>query len=303
MEAELRRILDAVEPARRHSRAHVRILNRGSLRAIREALQEERYHVLHVSCHASPGALILEDDQGQEDRVDAERFCREALVLGRGVPLVVLAGCATALPAPPEKGIPGKADARRADPPGKQPIAGSEGSTAGESVEEKMLPGLARQLLAHGVPAVLAMQAPVGDAYATELGARMYETLAASPSPEPLAAVAEARRKTEQARVEGTLASSADLAEWPTPALYLRAAPLPLYDQEAPFEEIETAPEPRLAEGIVVRPVGDFVGRRREERLAREALRDKQCSAVSARAALPPRWSAGRSRMAGRWAP
>jgi tetratricopeptide (TPR) repeat protein len=283
MEAELRRILDAVEPARRHSRAHVRILNRGTMRAIREALQEERYHVLHVSCHAAPGALILEDDQGQEDRVDAERFCREALVPGRGVPLVVLAGCATALQARPER-IPGEANERRPGQPGKRPLAEIEQSGAEESaggrVGERLLPGLARQLLAHGVPAVLAMQAPVSDSYATELGARLYETLAASPSPEPLAALAEARRQTEQGRVEGKLGIVADLAEWPTPALYLRAAPLPLYDESAPFEEIETAPEPRLAEGIVVRPVGDFVGRRREERLAREALRDERCSGV-----------------------
>lgn len=283
MEAELRRILDAVEPARRHSGAHVRILNRGTMRAIREALQVERYHVLHVSCHAAPGALILEDEQGQEDRVDAERFCREALVPGRGVPLVVLAGCATALPARPEKRVLGELGARRSDEPGERPHAGGaevEEGAAGESVGERLLPGLARQLLAYGVPAVLAMQAPVSDSYATELGARLYETLAASPSPEPLTAAAEARRRTEQARVEGRFAAPADLAEWPTPALYLRAAPLPLYDEEAPFEEIETAPEPRLAEGIVVRPVGDFVGRRREERFSQEALRDKHCSGV-----------------------
>jgi tetratricopeptide (TPR) repeat protein len=283
MEAELRRILDAVELARRHSRAHIRILNRGTMRAIREALQEERYHVLHVSCHAAPGALILEDDQGKEDRVDAERFCREALVPGRGVPLVVLAGCATAFPPPPEQRDPGEAGARRADQPGKRPpdeVAEVEEGAAGERVGERVLPCLARQLLARGVPAVLAMQAPVSDSYATELSARLYETLAASASPEPLAALAEARRKTEQERLEGRLAATTDLAEWPTAALYLRAAPLPLYDEEAPFEEIETVPEPRLAEGIVVRPVGDFVGRRREKRLAWEALRDKQCSGI-----------------------
>jgi hypothetical protein len=59
----------------------VRVLETGSLRAIREALQEQRFHVLHISCHAGPGVLILEDEKGEQDRVDAARFCGEALAV------------------------------------------------------------------------------------------------------------------------------------------------------------------------------------------------------------------------------
>jgi tetratricopeptide (TPR) repeat protein len=243
MEKELSRILEAVEPARKQSRpAHVRVLERGTLKAIREALAAERYHALHVTCHAGPGVLVLESEEGGEDKVDAGRFCNEALVPGRGVPVVVLAGCATAL------SIPGK----------------NQGEAA--------LPGFARELLARGVPAVVAMQAPVSDSYATELGARFYHTLAISKRPDPLFALVEARRSVETDRQKGQLVGPVDLAEWATPALWLRGPSLPLYDPDLPFEEIQPSPEPHLSDRVVVRPVGEFVGRRREKRQILHAL-------------------------------
>ena len=219
MERELSRILDAVEPARKQQRpAYVRVIERGTLKAIREALQTERYHVLHVTCHAGPGMLVLENEDGSKDSVNAQRFCDEVLPPGRGVPLVVLAGCATALN-----------------------VSGSQGETA--------LPGLARQLLARGVLAVLAMQAPVSDPYATDLGARLYRALATFERPAPLAALAEARRTLEIDREDGKLTALVDLAEWATPALYLRGPSLPLYDPEAPFEDIQPPPRAPLRQG------------------------------------------------------
>ncbi|HKV07651.1 MAG TPA: tetratricopeptide repeat protein [Thermoanaerobaculia bacterium] len=247
MERELSRILDAVEPARKQERpAYVRVIDRGTVKAIRDALQIERYHVLHVTCHAGPGVLVLEKEDGSADRVTAQRFCDEALPPGRGVPLVVLAGCATAL------------------------------AEQGESA----LPGLARQLLARGVPTVLAMQAPVSDPYATELGARLYGALATFEHPDPLAALAEARRSLEIDREDGNISSPVDLAEWATPALYLRGPSQRLYDPEGPIEKIQPPPEPRFATGVVVRRVGEFVGRRREERRILQALRDPDGAGV-----------------------
>src|SRR5262249_33509378 len=139
MEAELALILDAVEAARESRRAHVRILNRGTVAAIHQALAEQRFHVLHVSCHAPPGALVLEDDEGGVDEVDAGRFMDEVLPAGRGVPLVVLAGCATAL---------------------SEPGGGEDGKG-----EAPALPGLGRGLRERGVPAVLAMNGSVSDRY------------------------------------------------------------------------------------------------------------------------------------------
>ena len=107
-ERELARILEAVEPARAKGRgAYVRILHRGTVAALREALEQQRFHVLHISCHASPEALVLEDEEGREDRVDANRFGELVLPPDRGVPLVVLSGCSTARsaagPAPGEE--------------------------------------------------------------------------------------------------------------------------------------------------------------------------------------------------------
>ena len=86
MEAELALILDATEDARRKGKAALRILETGSVKAIRAALEQERWHVLYISCHAQPGELILEDEEGDEDAVSAERLWREALPAQRAIP-------------------------------------------------------------------------------------------------------------------------------------------------------------------------------------------------------------------------
>ncbi|MGK5551456.1 tetratricopeptide repeat protein [Actinomadura kijaniata] len=242
MEDELRRILDAVDEARRHAAAHVRVLNEGTLDSVRTALRQERFHVLHISCHAEPGVLVMEDENGDRDDVSAARLA-EALPRDEGVPLIVLSGCSTALDVPAE--------------------------------EEQALTGLAGGLSAAGVPAVLAMTAPVTDLYAALLGEAFYRELALRPRPEPLTALAEARRELEkrrQAAPEGS--RDADLAEWATPALFLRGPSLPLYDvNDGVDTDIKPPPAVTLDPGVVVRPVGDFVGRRAELRSLLSTLR------------------------------
>jgi CHAT domain-containing protein len=156
MEAELQRILDATDGPRRAGNAFVHILEQGSAAAIHVALAERRYHVLHISSHAGPDILLLEDANGQEDRVSAQRLCDEAIPAERAAPLVVLAGCSTGQ------------------------------DTAGAEQGAERLPGLARTLVKRGVPAVIAMQAPVGDQYATELMGKVYEALSAWEEPRPL---------------------------------------------------------------------------------------------------------------------
>ncbi|WP_067488511.1 tetratricopeptide repeat protein [Actinomadura hibisca] len=242
LEAELQKILGAVESARHpvdpRRKAHVRILNEGTLESIRDALLQERFHVLHISCHAEPGALLLEDEQGGVDRVTTERFVRDLLPPDRGVPLVVLSGCSTARAEGPELG------------------------------------GLARGLAQAGVPAVLAMTAPVTDVYATALAEMLYRELAIRDAPEALPAFCDARRRLEEARrrlpEEDPYAA---LVEWATPALFLRGPSLRLYDPAAPFEEIAPVVEQQYAEGVPLRQVGEFVGRRGEIRRLRRALR------------------------------
>jgi hypothetical protein len=119
MEAELRRILDATDKAK--GKAYVRILETGSPEAICEALRQQRYHVLYISCHAEPGRLVLET--ADEVRLTGSELIDRAIPAGRGAPLVVLAACSTA------SDRPGDPDAK---------------------AEE--LPAIARALVAHGVP-------------------------------------------------------------------------------------------------------------------------------------------------------
>jgi tetratricopeptide (TPR) repeat protein len=244
-EAELNRLLDAVDSPRREERTYVRLLNQGTVRALREALTLQRFHVLHLSCHARPGLLVLEDDEGRADLVDAARFAAEVLPPDRGVPLLVLSGCSTALPEP----------------------SGGAGEAA--------LPGMARELLARGVPAVLAMTAPVTDLYATRLTAALYRTLSTDEQSDPLTALSDARRFLEQERAHSPDQRLGALAEWATPALFLRGSALPLYDRDAPFDVLTPPSEPQFGPRMVVRQVGDFVGRRAESRRARHALREQ----------------------------
>jgi hypothetical protein len=158
------------------------------------------------------------------------------------VPLVVLAGCSTA--------------------------SGADRAGA------EQLPGLARGLLAHGVPAVLAMTATVTDPYATDLVSRLYHRLADAGVPDTLAAFTEARRLIEIQRQRLPAGDrAAALVEWATPKLFARAEPAPLYDPTTPFEQIREPAAPTLGAGIVVRAVGDFVGRRSELRLLLRVLR------------------------------
>ena len=247
MERELSSILDAVEGAR-HAGAVVRIVEFGNLPAIRQQLMEERFHVLHVSCHAGPGVLILENPDGSEHEVTAAELCEQLLPPDRGVPLVVLAGCATGL------------------------------APRGEETEEA-LPSVARALLAHGVPSVLAMQAPVGDRYATELAGEFYRVLAMDDARSPLVALGEARRAVEQRRrAEKDDQRATQLAEWATPALYVRGESLRLVDPESEAEDVAAAPTPTFAPEVAVRRVGEFVGRRSERRRAARLLDDEQRS-------------------------
>jgi hypothetical protein len=262
-EAELGRILAAVDPTRRTSGAYVRVLNWGSPHAIRAALAEERFHVLHISCHARPGFLVLESDTGAAEVVDAARFVRDILVPDQGVPLVVLAGCSTAL---------------TARTPTTSNGAAGEGAGGVSSEGERALPGLARDLLHAGVPAVVAMSAPVTDRYATDLAAGLYEELARRPEPTPLTELSTIRRRLEDHR--RTLPAEDPRvvwAEWATPALFQAGPALPLYHRtDSTDGTARAAPqrtESRLQLGGMIRRVGDFVGRRPELRAILRDLR------------------------------
>ena len=275
-EAELARIVAAVEPARKRGEAYVRVLNEGSLAAINAALSKdpEGFHVLHLSCHARPGELLLETADGQEDPVTAERLLAEGVPAGADLPMVVLSGCSTGLAARQERLHPDAAAAGQAGPGGQRLRQDNgQGEHEGGGEGEAVLASFAAQLVSAGVPQVLAMQAPVTDRYATALGGEFYRHLATDASPDPLLALAGARRAAERDRQ--ALPPGSPLrgpAEWATPALTTRALRLPLFNRREPPGPVHLPQAPVLAEGVVVREVGDFVGRRGELRQARRAL-------------------------------
>jgi tetratricopeptide (TPR) repeat protein len=275
-EAELARIVAAVEPARRRGEAYVRVLNEGSLDAINAALSEdpEGFHVLHLSCHARPGELLLETADGQPDPVTAEQLLEDGVPAGADLPMMVLSGCSTGLAARQERLHPDTAAGGQTSLGGQRlKQDNGQGEDEAEAEGEAVLASFAAQLVAAGVPQVLAMQAPVSDAYATALGGEFYRRLATDASPDPLLALAGARRAAERDRQ--ALPPGSPLrgpAEWATPALTTRALRLPLFNRREPPGPVHPPLAPVLAEGVVVREVGDFVGRRGEMRQARRVL-------------------------------
>ena len=98
------------------------------------------------------------------------------------------------------------ASLRRGNPPGRAAaLVVLNGSSTGQDApadgsDASRLPGLARTLVERSVPAVIAMQAPVGNRYATDLMGCVYEELASWQKPRPLAALGHARRHIEDKR-------------------------------------------------------------------------------------------------------
>jgi hypothetical protein len=90
IEAEMGSILDAVAPAVRDERAQVRILEVANHHTIAAALEEDDYHVLHLSGHGDETGIELEDEDGATRAADLADALRDT---GRVVPLVFLAFC------------------------------------------------------------------------------------------------------------------------------------------------------------------------------------------------------------------
>jgi tetratricopeptide (TPR) repeat protein len=247
-EAELDRLLQAVDPARQE-RAQVRVLDWGSATAIRTALNEDRYHILHISCQVSEEKVILETEDGLPDPVDALRFASDVLVPDQGVPLIVLGGCAS----PPR---------RSADPAGRA------------------LPRLARGLLTHGVPAVMTMASDGDDRDTIRLASFFYRSLASRQNaPDPLAALSEARRELHRTTTAASPDDTGpDLAGWWLPSLYLRTQPGPLFDRSAAtgVSGLATAPPRPRADPATE----NFVGRRGDLRKLLRVLRGYEPAAI-----------------------
>ena len=89
-ERELQNILDAVDLTRHNENCEVRILEVGHPEVIGKAMEADAYHVLHLSCHGLPGAIELEDEEGNALAVSAADLLEPIRRAGRPLPLVLL---------------------------------------------------------------------------------------------------------------------------------------------------------------------------------------------------------------------
>jgi tetratricopeptide (TPR) repeat protein len=230
-EQELRNVLKAVRTARQVD-ADVRVVAFATTAAIRAALEAAPAHVLHLSGHASPGLFAFEHDDGAVRPLDADTFVDEAIPPGRMPAVIALAACSTN-------------------------VAGATGA-----------PSFAGRLLARGTSVVIASETSVTDVYATRVFARIYGRLASASEPDVVAAVSDARRT-----VQAELDASADerdrqlgsLGEWAVLSVLAPGGAVPIFDPRV--SEPPSPPAPRVTIGAVTaRAVGDFVGRRSEQR-------------------------------------
>ena len=164
----------------------------GSLDVLSSRLANEHFHVIHFMGHGAfsastgKGALLFEGEGGLAQQVEAEEFARCLINVGKNPPrLVFLNACKSA--------------------------------TTSDVLSTRPFGGMAQGLIAEGVPAVIAMQFPVGDDAAIAFSNLFYER-AASGFPID-AAVAMARARMGK--------------EWATPVLYMRAKDGVLFEKRA----------------------------------------------------------------------
>lgn len=235
-EAELRAVLAAVKGARAGD-ARVQIVPFATTPAIKDALAGGDVHVLHLSAHGGPGTLDLEDDAGAACRVTAQQFLEQAVPPDCMPPVIALAACYTDAPAAAQA------------------------------------PSFAAELLARGAAAVIGTETSVTDRYATRVFARVYNELTHAPTPDVVAAVAQARRAVQGELVTATNPRDqaiAGLDEWGILTVLSAAGSTIVYDpRTTPVGAAASGPaQPagRSFAGLLARDPGEFVGRRIEQR-------------------------------------
>ena len=238
-ERELQNILDAIEAAERDENVEIRVLEASDPATLREALHRDQYHVLYITGHGLPGALELDDEEGNAVQVTAAQLVGALRDSQRPAPLVFL-------------------------------------NTCHGGVDQDQSASLAEALLRGGVPAVLAMQTSVSDAYGTALARAFFEEASSREGRLASRALAHARRELERARREAVRRgedAEATLPEYATATLFVAGI-------EAPFVNFGADKQPLQARHI--RDLGgrvpqlapdDLIGRRRELRRTLWVLR------------------------------
>lgn len=237
-ERELQNILDAVEPAQRLENVEIRILEASDPVTIGDALKRDQYHVLYITCHGKPGALELDDEEGNAVDVTATDLLEALRGAQRPAPLIFLNSCHGA-------------------------------------VDKDQTASLAELLLRGGVPAVLAMQTSVSDAYGTALARAFFEELSRSEGVLASRALACARRELERRRREALACGeeALTLPEYSTPTLFVAGVESLLVDFSCDKQPLQTRPVHELAGQVLQLRQDELIGRRRELRRALWVLR------------------------------
>ena len=160
----------------------LRVLHYGATRAtLRAALEEAPgWDVIHLSGHGEKGALLLEDEAGGTDTIDAAALGDLLELTAERLKLLILDACYSGA---------GSHAAARAQL-GLDPTPARQGGAEGAALEATaptVLPGLAQTLSARLGCAALAMRYPVDDAFATDLMLALYDKLLDKGRPLPAA--------------------------------------------------------------------------------------------------------------------
>lgn len=245
--AELGVFLDGLERAH-VGRARLAFVDAAAatLDGIREALDTEPFHVVHISAHGEPDRLLFEGHDGGTQPVRAEELA-DVLVRAEHPPaLVVLSACST-----------------------------------GAAASEADRLHFAEVLVRRGVPQVIAMQGPIGDGYATELARYFYQELALGSAPSAARALGRARAIVEYERQAAARSRNHDYRapapEYATPTFYASTtvAEATLFDATRAWQTVEPPPRLGLIEGLAVRSAEALVGRRRLQRQIQQTLIEK----------------------------
>ena len=232
-EAEMAAVLEAVSDVAASPHAQVRILEVASLSAIRAALTQDAYHVLHLSAHGSPDTVQLEDEDGAPQQVTAESLMQALQHAKRPVPLIMLSSCSGG-------------------------AAGTQAMAAG--------------LINRGADRVIAMLAAVTDDYATALARYFYQELAARPALSVGQVLAQARYLAEDQRPHSGK-DPLPVPEYGVATLLTVGGDGPLVDTgvpQVPLTVVTTRPGGKLVREL---PIGALIGRRAQMRTTMNVLR------------------------------
>jgi CHAT domain/Putative peptidoglycan binding domain len=223
VESERRRIEQVVAGMAAAERVELDWLDPATPRALRHALRDGNYHVLHYVGHSAftangDGMLYLEQEaDGRSVGVDSTLFANLLSDQDR-LRLVVLNSC--------------------------------EGA---RTTLTDPYAGVATTLIQLGVPAVVAMQFEISDDAALLFAEELYTNLVGRQDPID-AAVAEARK---------AVYTEIDAIEWATPVLFVRDPDVELFRFEVPAAPLPPPPPPDFAENKSprwVRPITKFGG-------------------------------------------